>query len=137
MKLIILLLFFFSVQRVIGQEAELIKNLTEKSYDYYSFKQHQNKAAARICLISGIGLVAVGGVLAIAGVANSESSATPIGVGMFVLGVSSTVASIPLFILAGSNKRKARFSLKAETVFNGTESSNFKTPLLSLSIPLN
>ena len=88
-------------------------------------------------MISGAGLIAVGGIVAITGIPNSESLATPIGAGMFVLGVASTVASIPLFIIAGSNKRKARLSLKAETVYYGIKGNNFNSPSLSLSIPLN
>jgi hypothetical protein len=137
MKPIIILLFFFAVQTVIGQEAEPIQESTEKTYDYYSLKQHQNSKAARICLLTGAGLIAVGGIVAVAGIANWDSSATPIGASMFVLGTATAIASIPLFIIAGSNKRKARLSLKAETIYYGTKSSNFKTPLLSLSLPLN
>lgn len=65
----------------------------------------------------GAELIVIDGMIAIAGVANSVSSTTPIGAGMFVLGVATTVESIPLFILAGSNKRKARLSLKNKTVY--------------------
>ena len=137
MKQLFILLFLMAFQTVIGQVAEPIEKTPEKSHGYYTLKQHQNKEAARICLISGAGLIAVGGIVAIAGVANSESSATPIGAGMFVLGVASTVASIPLFILAGNNKRKARLSLKTETVYYGIKGSNFNSPSLSLSFPLN
>ena len=137
MKQLLIILCFFALQIVKAQVAEPIEKTYEKSHGYYSLKQHQNKEAARICLISGAGLIAVGGIMAFAGVANSESSATPIGAGMFVLGVASTVASIPLFILAGNNKRKARLSLKAETVYYGIKGNNFNSPSLSLSIPLN
>jgi len=108
----------------------------EKSYDYYSFKQLQNKRAARICLGSGGGLIVLGGIIAVAGVANSESSATPIGVGMFLLGSATTIASIPLFIAAGSNKSKAKLSLKAEPVAFGIKSTgNSNDAALNLSIP--
>ncbi len=68
-------------------------------------------------MISGAELIVIDGIMAIAGVANSVSSTTPIGAGMFVLGVATTVASFPLFILTGSKKRKARLSLKTETVY--------------------
>ena len=135
MKQLFIILCFFALQIVKAQVAEPFEKTHEKSHEYYSLKQHQNKKAARICLKSGAGLIAVGGIVAIAGLANSESSATPIGAGMFVLGVASTVASIPLFILAGNNKRKARLSLKAETVYYGIKGIN--SPSLSLSIPLN
>lgn len=137
MKHFFILLSLLVFQTVVGQVAEPVEKTPEKSKEYYSLKQHQNKEAARVCLISGAGLIAVGGIVAIAGVANSESSATPIGLGMFVFGVASTVASIPLFIIAGSNKRKARLALKTETVFYGTQGNNFNAPSLSLSIPLN
>jgi hypothetical protein len=137
MKQLFILLFFCALQTATGQVAKPIDRSTEKSYDYYSLKQHQNNRAARICLISGLGLMTVGGVVAIAGVANSESSATPIGAGMFVLGTASTIASIPLFIIAGSNKRKAKLSLTAETIYYGTKNNNFNYPLLSLAIPIN
>jgi hypothetical protein len=108
----------------------------EKSYDYYSVKQLQNKRAARICLGTGGGLIIVGGLVAVAGVANAESSATPIGVGMFLLGSATTIASIPLFIATGSNKRKAKLSLKAEPLTFGIKSTgNSNYTALAFSIP--
>ena len=137
MKQFFVLLFLVVFLTVKGQVVEPVEKTPEKSHGYYTLKQHQNKEAARICLISGAGLIAVGGIVAITGIPNSESLATPIGAGMFVLGVASTVASIPLFITAGSNKRKARLSLKAETVYYGIKGNNFNSPSLSLSIPLN
>ena len=39
--------------------------------------------------------------------------------GLFYVGAATTVGSIPLFIIAGSNKRKAALSLKGETVSFG------------------
>ena len=78
----------------------------------------------------------MGGIVAVAGVANAESSATPIGVGMFLLGSAATIASIPLFIAAGSNKRKAMLSLKAKPLTFGIKSiSNSNYTALTLSIP--
>jgi FtsH-binding integral membrane protein len=137
MKYLFIVLTFFVLQTVKGQTPESIDNTPKKSASYYSLKQHQNKEAAKICLLTGAGLVVVGSIVAIAGIANSESSATPIGAGMFVLGVTSAVASVPLFIFASSNKRKARLSLKTETVFYGIKGSSFKSPSLSLTIPFN
>lgn len=68
------------LQTVKGQMLDSIDKSSKKSNDCHSLKHHQNKEAARICLISGAGLIAVGGIVAIAGLANYESSATPIGV---------------------------------------------------------
>ena len=49
----------------------------------------------------------------LAGVVDSDSSKVGAGEGMALAGMVGTVASIPLFIAAGSNKRKARLYLKA------------------------
>ena len=135
-SLISFLILLFTLQNIHCQVINSNHNSQEKSYDYYSFKQLQNKRAARICLGAGSGLIIVGGIEAVAGVANAESSATPIGVGMFLLGSAATIASIPLFIAAGSNKRKAMLSLKAKPLTFGIKSiSNSNYTALTLSIP--
>ena len=137
MKQLFIILCFFTLQIVKAQVTEPIEKNAEKSYEYYTLKQHQNKKAARIFLKSGVALIAIGGYVAISGIANSESSASPIGVGIFILGVATTVTSIPLFIVAGNNKRKARLSLKADTVYYGIKGNNFISPSVSFSIPFN
>ncbi len=58
------------------------------------------------------------------------------GGGLLVLGAASTIASVPFFIRAGSNKRKARLHLKAvpNTVGNiKFDSSNYMA--VGITIP--
>jgi hypothetical protein len=112
-------ILLFNVQMAQCQVSEPISKSQESSHEYYSFKQAQNKRAARFCLATGSGLIIVGGIVAFAGIANSESPATPIGVGMFFLGSLTTFASIPLYIAAGHNRRKAMLSLKSEPITFG------------------
>lgn len=56
---------------------------------------------------------------------------------MFLLGTVWTIASVPLFIIVVSNQRKARLSLKEETISYGIKGNTFNSPSLLLSIPLN
>ena len=71
MKHLFIILCFFTLQIAKGQVAESINVTPKKSHNYYSIKQHQNKQAGKICLLSGVSLIAVGGIVAIAGLANS------------------------------------------------------------------
>ena len=127
-----------SFQMSIGQVTEpSTKKSHQELVEYYTLKQNKNRKAASICLKGGAILVVVGTTVAMAGIANAESNATPIGVGLVALGGISTIASIPLYVIAGNNKRKARMSLQANVIdlggFNQEKSSYMA---VALTIPL-
>ena len=118
--LVLLLTFQHTQSQVI--ETTAVKSQQE-SYDYFTLRQKTNKTAAWICLGGGAGLF-IGGMAIGSDSVNSDSfdegaSKFLGGVGMVVVGMAAVVASIPLFIVAGSNGKKARMSLKSETVTLG------------------
>src|SRR5210317_505783 len=134
---IILLLFTLS-----STQAQLIEPAPNSSpqefYDYYMIKNQKNKKAAWICLGGGAGLFAIGMAVGTAGIMDWDSSKLGTGGGLAVAGMVGAAISIPLFISAGSNKRKARLSFENTQNKVGNirfdNSSNFA---VTLKIPLN
>ena len=118
--LVFLLTFQHTQSQVIDTTA--VKSQQE-SYDYFSLKQKQKKTAAWVCLGGGVGLFIGGYAIAITS-ANSNSIEGGAfqflgGGALMTIGVTSTLVSIPLFISAGSNGKKARMSLKSESITLG------------------
>lgn len=56
--------------------------------------------------------------------------------GLFELGGVATIASIPFFIVAGKNKRKAKLALKGESITSGKFIFKSTYPAFSLRINL-
>ena len=127
-------------------QSQVIEPTTNKSsqelYDFYFLKQKKNKTAAWIMLGGGL-------VITMAGlVVNSEDEVGEIitlgfiefekehkGDWMIYLGSATTLASVPFFIAAGKNKRKAWLSLKK--VQNSVGNINFdNSNYLSVSITI-
>ena len=122
MKYLYLLILVLSFQI---PQAQIIENTTTKSqqesFDYHTLKQKRNKTAAWIMVGSGLVMTVVGLtlnsadesaellLLDLVDVPNSHE-----GDWLIVLGSTTTVASIPFFISAGKNKRKAALSFKRE-----------------------
>ena len=96
-----LLVLIFSTQGILSQEKEL---KTEKSpqemYDFYSLKHKKLKRTGFIILGAGVGAIITG--IVITATADSYD-----GVFIFLAGATTTFASIPVFIVAKSKKRKA------------------------------
>lgn len=98
-------------------------NPQQEMYNFYSAKQKKLNKAGFILLGAGVGLT-VGGIV----IAANADGWDGVGSGalMFLVGGMSTIASIPVFIIAGSNNRKAKTYLEGGTVssrnitFNGT-----------------
>ena len=134
---IIILLFTLS-----STQAQLIEPSPNSSpqefYDYYMIKNQKNKKAAWICLGGGAGLFLVGTAVGTAGLLDWDSSQMGAGGGMMLAGIVGAAVSIPLFISAGGNKRKAliHFSSTQNTVAN-IKFDNSNSFGISLKIPLN
>ena len=131
-----LLLTLGSVQ---GQLIEPAPNSSpQEFYEYYMIKSQKNKKAAWICLGGGVGLFTVGLAVGTAGVLGWDSSQMGAGGGMMIAGIIGSAVSIPLFIVAGSNKRKARLSFESlENKVGNLRLDNSKGFVLSLKIQLD
>jgi thiamine pyrophosphate-dependent acetolactate synthase large subunit-like protein len=130
----VFLIFLFAFEMVSGQvnEPQPI-NQKQDMYDFYSLKHKRLKTTGFILLGAGVGLT-VGGIA----VAASSDSWDGAGSGaiMFIAGGLSTIASIPVFIFSGSNKRKAKTYLVGGTV-SGRNITFNNTRFLSIGLKTN
>ena len=113
----LVLLFAFEMTNAQVFEPQLT-NRQQKKYDFYSAKSKKSKKTGIILVSVGGGLMLGGIIIAAVGVSNnSDSGDTEISSGaiMFTLGVLSTIASIPVFIVSASRNRKAKAYLEAGT----------------------
>lgn len=128
-------LFFFVVQCISAQKADTtLYSSSQPLYNGYLEKAKINHTAAWATLGTGIAMMGIGTyVYTIQAIGEGDvGSAGPI---LFYLGATSTLVSIPLFIRAGQNKRKANLSLKKESVFIGDKLFR-KSGYTALSIAL-
>lgn len=132
----ILLVLIFTFQSV---QSQVTDSLTEKSnqemYDFYSLKHKKLKKTGFILL--GAGLAATGGsLLLVANASLSDDSTWTAGGILFIAGSLSTIASIPVFIVSGSNKRKAKAILGSGNVGIGAIPFN-DTRYVSVGVKIN
>lgn len=124
---------------LVTSQVDTIKNVqvsepaTEKSpqenYDYYMLKSKRQRIAGGIFL--GAGLVAIG--VLVLGVTNDLDMTYDTAGGLFLVGSIATIISIPILIVSGSNKRKAR-------AFVGTGNVGipfYKTRYISVGLSIN
>lgn len=121
-----LLLTVFSFQSIQSQVRDTTAFQAEqKSYEYHIKKQQENRTIASMALGGGLLLTGVG--IAVAannmdfsgmwtGGQSTSSNKGGIEDGLVILGLASTVASVPLFIIAGSHGKKAQAALKTGAV---------------------
>ncbi len=133
---IVLCFLMFTPLLVQGQEIDNSYNKLPHELNYmYLKKNKKQKTAAWILLGSGVALFTGGFILA-----KTEEEGMDWGVpsagasSLLIIGSLSTLVSIPFFISAESNKRKAELALKKETVSIGVfeKTNNYS---LSLTIP--
>jgi len=126
------LFFLIAIQQIQSQVIEPTTNKSSQElYDFYTLKQKKNKTAAWIFLGSGLAVTAVGFEI------GNKGDLDDIGTTglLVVLGGATTLASVPFFIAAGKNKRKAWLSLKK--VQNSVGNINFdNSNYLSVSITI-
>jgi len=135
LQIFILLLSF---QMLHGQEIESqLEKSPQQLYDFYSLKQKRTKTAAWICFGSGIVMIGAGMAINVGGgIMDNDSTNNNEGLWLSYVGAATTLVSIPLFIKAGSHKRKAKLYLKSENMtFNvvGIEKSNYL--VIGITIP--
>ena len=115
--LLISLVLLFTFQLA---QSQVTDSLTVKSkqemYDFYSSKHKKLKRTGFILL--GVGVVAsITGILI---ASTQDSNDVYAGVGLFLLGTAPMIASIPVFVIAGSKKRKSKAVLGSGEVGIGT-----------------
>lgn len=147
------MIFILTCQNTFGQQIETPKDVppqeqnnyfTQTQYDFYRLKQKRQKTAAWICLGGGAVLTITG--LTLTG--NSRGKIDDVeefgqrlsegfsGTVLTIVGGASSLASIPLFISSGKNKRKASLSLKSEPLTFGKLNSR-KSHLLSVTVTID
>ena len=117
----IFLVIIFTFQLAQSQVTDTLTQKSQKEmYDFYSIKQKKQKRTGWILL--GAGVVAAGG-----GYLLGTNAGNWDGVGggfiLFSAGTASIAASIPFFVISGSNKRKAEAILETGKI--GFESNSF------------
>ena len=108
-------------------------NSPQELYDSYTLQQKRNNTAAWIFLGSGLAATVIGFEIGNNGSLDNLGTAAL----LVVVGGAATIASVPFFIVAGKNKRKAMLSLKK--VQNSIANITFDTSnylCLSVAIPL-
>lgn len=141
MKLIFssLFLMFFSFQMI---QSQVIEPTTDKSsqelFDFYTLKQKKNKTTAWIMLGTGIGMTIAGiGINMSGGVLDGDSTNNAKGLWLSYLGGATTIASVPFFISAGKNKRKAKMYLNNSiSKIKFPQNRNLNYWSVSLIVPL-
>ena len=119
LALSIFLVLIFTYQLA---QSQVTDSLTEKSdqemYDFYSLKHKKLKRTGWILL--GAGLAATGVGLSIAGNSGIYDDGFTTGSILVVAGALTTISSIPVFIISGSNNRKAEAILETGKIGFGS-----------------
>ena len=118
-----LIIIFFA--QVISAQAEdsLINKSPQALHDFYIQKRNTNRTWGWITLSSGVIMLASGTAIAYEHLFDEGNQ----GAGLALAGIVSTLVSIPLFISAGKNKRKAKLALSGGKIGFGNDynSSNY------------
>ena len=102
------------MQLVKGQKRdESVSMSSQELHDFYMKKHKTNNIIGFVMLASGIGMT-IGGLAT--NVSSWGESNKNNGLGLAYFGAATTLLSIPVFISAGNNKRKANLALKGEAV---------------------
>jgi len=150
---IVFLIFILTCQNTFGQVIETPtdvppqeknKIVTQSQYDFYSLKQKRQNTAAWICLGGGAVLTITGltltrnsrGKIDDVGEFGQRLSEGLSGTVLTIVGGASSLASIPLFVSAGNNKRKASLSIKGEPLTYGKLNTR-KSQLVSVVVTID
>ena len=117
-------LFLSIIQLVNGQKLDTVRYASpqELHEKYMQNRKTQNKTGL-IILTCGLGMTAGGSYIYFIQ-AMGEGSITNTGPTLFYLGAIATLASVPFFISAGQNKKKAKLALKEEFLTIGNRILN-------------
>ena len=101
-KLILLTVLLLTIQSLYCQEIESSNTRSNKEmYDFHYEKHKKQKKTGFILLGSGVAVFVGGGLIG----ANNDLD---FGMVALTAGALTTISSIPVFIVSGSNKRKAQ-----------------------------
>lgn len=108
-SLLLLLALLCSIPTIHSQLIDSTKTLSnQEMYDFYKEREHKQKKTGYILLAAGGGAMLTGILIAA-----SSNDLDRIGSGGLVMtaGILSTLTSVPFFIIASGNKKKAEFLL--------------------------
>lgn len=109
------LVLMFSFNSVQGQVSEPVtEESDQKTYGYYIQKHHKQKVTGWVLMGMGVGMAIAG--TAMVSQQNELNDTDNVGTFLLVAGGASTIASIPILISSGSNKRKAEAIMAAGKV---------------------
>jgi hypothetical protein len=133
---LIAITFLLFDQPAMAQWVDTLKN--KPAYNLYMHKRKVNNTVGAVLLGSGFTMMAVGFARMASGSTGDFLSGVSLpkdGIVLFAAGTGAALVSIPFFISAGSNKRKARLSLKANSVAIGEGGAgNFNYMTASLKV---
>lgn len=122
MKIILLILTLFSFLNASSQEYDAINLTSQQLHDRYAKKRSTNTIVGWSMIGTGIGMAIAGyGTNMSGGIVDNDTTNNNKGVWLIYAGGATTVASIPFFIAANKNKRKARLELKKDVVLYNVE----------------
>jgi hypothetical protein len=131
-KAVLFIIALSGIFAVHAQRLDTLSGSSEQEYLTYMKKRSANKTFGWVLL--GTGVTLAGGYFLINN-ANGWNGHNK-GEGMFEFGVATAALSIPFFIMAGANNRKARLALKGERLTSAILFHRTTYPALSLSINL-
>lgn len=115
-----------------AQKLDKTVNTKKTDANYLLKKSDSQKTGAFILLGLGAGLMVIGNNIA----TNGRSDDIISGLGVIISGGALVIASIPIFISSGKNKRRANRMHKDETIFFNPE-LNTKKNLISIGLIIN
>lgn len=113
---------------LLGQNQDFTRpqlSYQDSMYQHYMKKSKNNRTIGYIMLGTGAVLATWGGIVASENLFADENS----GIFRFAIGSMAVIASIPILISAGNNKKQAKFFIRNETI------SHYKLPYLPEKIP--
>ena len=137
-----LLFSFLVLLWVNAASGQRIDSPAAKTSTDYLNKSRKQKTAASWLLGGGAALTIIGTVIVVSEAANNILESDEIGAGeiMAFTGLAAMVGSIPLFIAAGKNKRKAAadvsFKMERTTIARSSQYHSYCYPTLALKIHL-
>ncbi len=138
MKTIVFAFCTLFYMQTFGQKMETdTKKAFVSDYDYFMKKSKTQKTVAWSLLGGGTVLFIAGSAaLGSALNGNGETESANFGAVAMFLGTIAPLASIPVFIASGNNRRKAEASLQLKPSISYLPISNNIQPVVSITIPI-
>tara|TARA_R110002073_G_scaffold72537_1_gene177241 strand:+ start:220879 stop:221292 length:414 start_codon:yes stop_codon:yes gene_type:complete len=129
---IVIVLFTFTSAS--GQQnTQASKQSSQDVYTAYMKKHKTNRTAGWITLGSGVAMIVGGYAINTGdGIIDNDTTNNNKGLWLSYFGAATTLASIPLFIASGNNKRKAKIELKNSTA-GITNKSNYNSMAFTIT----